>query len=61
MSDPRPHLTPPELRDEPPDAEGVRRGLVAHVRKLIAEGTYDTPERWEAAEEALFRRVARDR
>lgn len=63
MSDPtpRPHLTPPELRHETPDAAGIRRGLVAHVRKLIADGEYDTPERWEAAEDALFRQVGHDR
>jgi hypothetical protein len=27
---------------------------VAHVRQLIADGAYDTPERWEAAQERLF-------
>ena len=56
-----PHLTPPDLRHERPDAHGIRRGLVAHVQKLIAEGKYDTPERWEAAHEALVRQVAHDR
>lgn len=59
--DPLPHLTPDELRHERPDAHGIRRGLVAHVQKLIADGKYDTPERWEAAQEALFQRVAHDR
>lgn len=47
---------PPELRAEAPGADGIRHGLVAHVRQLIAEGAYDTPERWAAAEEQLFRR-----
>jgi len=63
---PRPRMSdhdalPPELHHEQPDVHGIRRGLVAHIQKLIAEGRYDTPERWEAAQEALFRQVAHDR
>ena len=45
--------TPPEL----PGPDGIRHGLVARVRAEIAAGTYDTEERWLAAEEALFERV----
>ena len=48
---------PTDLRLEEPDAHGIRRGLVAHVRKLVAAGHYDTPERWALAEELLFRRL----
>jgi hypothetical protein len=29
--------------------QGIRLGLVARVRREIAAGTYDTPEKWEAA------------
>lgn len=33
--------------------EGVRADLVARVRQQIADGTYDTPERWDAALDQL--------
>jgi hypothetical protein len=33
----------------------VRSGLVERVRREIADGTYDTPERWEAALDKLAR------
>jgi hypothetical protein len=45
---------PAELKAETAGPDGVRHGLVAHVRQLIADGAYDTPERWEAAQERLF-------
>lgn len=48
---------PAELKAEAPGPDGVRHGLVAHVRRLIADGVYDTPERWEAAEERLIERA----
>jgi hypothetical protein len=48
---------PADLKAEAPGPDGVRHGLVAHVRQLIAEGVYDTPERWEAAQERLFASV----
>lgn len=56
-------LTPPadplaDLKAEPPGADGIRTGLVARVRQLIADGTYDTPDRWSATEERLLRRFA---
>lgn len=41
-----------------PAADSIRHDLVARVRAEIAAGTYDTEERWLAAEEALLRRVA---
>ena len=46
-----------DFRNEAPDASGIRQGLVAHIRELIAAGHYDTPERWALAEELLFRRT----
>jgi len=52
---------PIDFRDEAPDASGIRRGLVAHIRELIAAGQYDTPERWALAEEFLFRRTDESR
>jgi hypothetical protein len=33
----------------------IRTDLVARVRRQIADGEYDTPERWEAALEKLAR------
>ena len=38
----------------------VRADLVARVRREIAAGTYDTPERWEAALDRLARRLHLD-
>ncbi|OWK44990.1 hypothetical protein FRUB_01321 [Fimbriiglobus ruber] len=51
---------PAALKAEAPGPDGVRHGLVAHIQRLIAAGEYDTPDRWAAAEEALFAR-ARER
>jgi hypothetical protein len=31
------------------EADEIRLDLVARVRREIAEGTYETPEKWEAA------------
>ncbi len=42
---------------EKPGPDGIRHGLVARVRAEIAAGTYDTEEKWLAAEEALLRRI----
>ncbi|MCI0704788.1 MAG: flagellar biosynthesis anti-sigma factor FlgM [Planctomycetia bacterium] len=49
-------LAPP-ICSEVPGPDGIRRELVARIRREIAEGTYDTEEKWLAAEEALFRRI----
>jgi Anti-sigma-28 factor, FlgM len=35
----------------------VRSDLVARVRRAIAAGTYDTPERWDAALDRLARKL----
>ena len=37
-----------------------RTELVERVRKEIAAGTYDTPEKWEAALDRLLDRLAED-
>ena len=42
---------------EPKGADGIRHELVARVRQQIADGTYDTEEKWLLAEEALLRRI----
>lgn len=47
----------PDADPELPGPDGIRWGLVARVRAEIAAGTYDTPEKWAAAEERLLRRI----
>jgi hypothetical protein len=48
-----PWWNPPRKRKRSePDVE-IRADLVARVRREIAEGTYDTPEKWEAALDRL--------
>ncbi|MGL6074386.1 MAG: hypothetical protein ACRC8S_09530 [Fimbriiglobus sp.] len=47
-------LAPAELRAEPPGPDGVRHGLVAFYRDLIARGELDSPERFAAAEDRLL-------
>ena len=42
---------------EKPGPDGIRHELVARVKREIAAGTYDTEEKWLAAEEALMRRI----
>lgn len=50
-----------ELRNQPPGPDGIRQALVARVRQMIADGVYDTPDRWEQAEDQLFRHVEQSR
>jgi uncharacterized protein YpuA (DUF1002 family) len=38
--------------------EEIRADLVARVRREIAEGRYDTPEKWDAALDRLVARMA---
>jgi hypothetical protein len=45
------------LVQEEPGPDGIRHGLVARIRAEIAAGTYDTEERWRAAEERLLDRM----
>jgi hypothetical protein len=39
------------------EGEDIRHDLVERVRREIEAGTYDTPERWEAALERLAERL----
>ena len=43
-------------KDTPP-ADDIRTDLVERVRREIAAGTYDTPEKWDAALERLRDRL----
>jgi hypothetical protein len=49
--------TPPA--DDPP-TDGIRWDLVNRMKKLIAAGELDTPDRWALAEEFLFRAVEKE-
>lgn len=54
----RPPAAPaPTLSSEQPGPDGIRHELVARIRREIEAGTYDTEERWLAAEEKLLRRL----
>ncbi len=46
----------PRLRSS---TAGIRTELVARVRREIAEGRYDTPERWDAALDRLLAHMGR--
>lgn len=39
------------------NSEGIRVELVARIRRAIADGHYETPEKWEAALDRLFQRL----
>jgi hypothetical protein len=54
------HIPTPVSTDAPeqPAEDGIRHELVARIRQEIAAGTYDTEEKWLAAEEELLRRIA---
>ena len=43
-----------DCRAEKPGPDGIRRKLVARIKAEIAAGTYDTDERWLAAESRLL-------
>jgi hypothetical protein len=59
-----PHAPPePKLRGKRrkrSSESGIRADLVARVRAEIAAGTYDTPEKWDAALDALLERLERE-
>jgi hypothetical protein len=38
----------------------VRQELVERIRREIADGTYDTPDKWEAALDRLFRQLKQE-
>ena len=42
------------------DTPRIRKDLVERVRREIADGTYDTPEKWEAALDCLLDRFEKD-
>jgi hypothetical protein len=43
-----------------PEEPLFRAGLVEEIRREIAAGTYETPEKWEAALDRLLDRLERD-
>lgn len=43
-----------------PRSDGLRLDLIARVRREIAAGTYDTPDKMEIALERLLQRLDRD-
>lgn len=51
----------PEPTIEGPSERGggrlIRTELVERIRREIAEGVYETPEKWEAALDRLFERL----
>jgi hypothetical protein len=56
--DPTPSADPLAIyKADPPGPDGIRHRLVERVRQLIAEGVYDTPDRWRAAEQRLLDRL----
>ncbi len=54
-------LTPDAATETPivPEMDGIRHELVARIRAEIEAGTYDTEEKWLAAEELLIRNATR--
>jgi hypothetical protein len=46
-----------EDNDTARPADDIRTDLVERVRREIAAGTYDTPEKWDAALERLWDRL----
>jgi Anti-sigma-28 factor, FlgM len=51
---------PEQPRKKRKDARPIRTELVERVRKEIAQGTYDTQERWEAALDCLLDGLQRE-
>jgi hypothetical protein len=58
-SSPHKHAPPPKDagKNAPSKDAPIRKELVERVRREIAEGTYDTPEKWDAALDRLFKRL----
>ncbi len=52
-------LPPDQPRRRPADAP-IRKDLVERVRREIEAGTYDTPEKFQAALEKMLRRLEQD-
>ena len=53
-------LTEASLMNPQPHEREVRQDLVARVRREIQAGTYDTPEKMQAALDRLAARISRD-
>ena len=54
----RTHCCPDDRSDRPlPDTADIRTELVQRIRREIAVGHYETPEKWEAALQALWQRL----
>ncbi len=49
-----------QAAEPPPTEPPFRADLVAEIRRQIAAGTYDTPEKWEAALDRLLDRLEKD-
>ena len=64
MSSFSPHKDAGPTKDggkNPPSKDApIRKELVERVRREIAEGTYDTPEKWDIALDRLFKRLEED-
>jgi hypothetical protein len=45
---------PARKRRRKPSTSRIRTALVARVRREIASGTYDTPDKWNKALDNLF-------
>jgi hypothetical protein len=53
--------TTPDRSDVPDvNDSDIRADLVCRVRREIAAGTYDTPEKWELALDRLLRRLEQE-
>jgi hypothetical protein len=59
LSSDEPPCSRPTERDYENDPT-IRHELVQRVRREIADGDYDTPERWEAALDRLLDRLHRE-
>jgi len=51
---------PAVSRSRRPSDPAIRIDLVQRVRREIAAGTYETPEKWEAALDRLLERLEAD-
>jgi hypothetical protein len=53
--------SPKDAAKKPRSADApIRTELVERIRREIAEGTYDTPEKWDAALDRLSKRLTED-
>jgi negative regulator of flagellin synthesis FlgM len=58
--DSNPYTLMNDRTEKPAYEPEVRTDLVQRVRREIAAGTYDTPEKWEAALDRLLDRLERE-